>query len=169
MKKIIVYCHGFGSSAKTDKVERLKVVKDSEVYAWDIDIDPRVSIDALTKSIDDILLTDLNGLGELVFVGTSLGAWYAAVLAVMYDAKAFLINPSVDPNNSLEKYGVAEDIRMWYTPMPTPRKATVILSENDEVLDFTDVHWKLPVILVNNESGHRFNGPEFEEFVVNKI
>ena len=60
MKKIIVYCHGFGSSAKTDKVERLKVVKDSEVYAWDIDIDPRVSIDALTKSIDDILLTDLK-------------------------------------------------------------------------------------------------------------
>jgi predicted esterase YcpF (UPF0227 family) len=40
MKKIIVYCHGFGSSAKTDKVERLKVVKDSEVYAWDIDNKP---------------------------------------------------------------------------------------------------------------------------------
>ena len=43
MKPIVVYCHGYGSSSNTDKVQRLRNFG-FEVHAWDIDIDPSVSI-----------------------------------------------------------------------------------------------------------------------------
>ena len=169
MRKVVIYCHGYGSSAKTDKVDRLRVGKNvANVYAFDINIDPRISVPYLENCVENICL-EPNEDVEFVFVGTSLGAWYAAVLADMFNSKAILVNPCLDPHNSLKKYGVSEEVRKWYTPMPNPSKAEVILSENDEVLDFSNVSWKLPVVLVNNESGHRFNGPEFEEFVVNKI
>ena len=89
MKKVIVYCHGYASSNKTDKVFRLKkMLPDAEVHAWNIAIDPEISIPYLTGKIDlDILAT--NPLEEninLIFVGTSLGGWYASKLADIYKA-----------------------------------------------------------------------------------
>lgn len=169
MKKLVVYFHGYGSSANTDKVARLKA-KHEHVYAWDIDIDPSVSIPMLVANINDVLVTNMHDEAELVFVGTSLGGWYASVLAVMYDAHAIVVNPCWDPKISLAKYGVSESVLAKYSCMPLTRHAEYVIAADDDVIDFEPVMCAMwPALTVSATGGHRFNGPEFEEYVVNCI
>mgnify|MGYP000456302165 CR=1 FL=1 len=169
MKKLVVYCHGYGSSANTDKVARLKA-KHEHVYAWDINIDPEVSIPALEKAINDLLVTDMHDDAELVFVGTSLGGWYASVLAEWYDARAIVVNPCYNPQVSLAKYGVDEKILKKYGNMPIARRAEFVIAADDEVLDFAPVMDSMShALTVSATGGHRFNGPEFEALVSDRI
>lgn len=169
MKKLIVYCHGYGSSANTDKVRRLAAVANSEVYAWNIHIDPELSLPFLEDHIDGILVHDMHDEAELVFVGTSLGGWYASKLAEKYGARAIIVNPSYDPSNGLAKYDVNESIRSKYDAMPILKNARYVIAKDDEVINFDELLPKLPNVVMSETGGHRFNGPEFEELVVNHI
>jgi predicted esterase YcpF (UPF0227 family) len=167
-KKVIVYFHGYGSSAKSDKVARL--AKFGEAHAFDIHIDPSVSIPELGDKIDMLLAEDVNAEDEVIFVGTSLGGWYASVMAKQYDCKAIVINPCYDPVTSLIKYGVAESVLVKYFKMPILDKAEYIFAEVDEVIDHSKLRIilaskSIPYIIVSN-SDHRFNGPEFEATLV---
>lgn len=170
MNKIVIYCHGYGSSPLSEKVERLRA-KYPATFAFELDIDPVETIDNVCGHIDDVLLSQqfLNDEeSELVFVGTSLGAWYAETLAGIYGAKSILVNPCYDPANMLAKYGVPEEIRTRYTEMGLhSKKAATVISLNDEVIDFNPIMDKISTgIKITTESGnHRFNGPEWDMVV----
>ena len=169
MKKLVVYCHGYASSAKTDKVARLKA-KHEHVYAWDINVDPEISLPALEKAINDLLVTDMHDDAELVFVGTSLGGWYASVLAERYDARAIVVNPCYNPQVSLAKYGVSPEILNRYEDMPIARRAEFVIAADDEVLNFDAIKPAMAhALTVSPSGGHRFNGPEFEALVSDRI
>ena len=73
---------------------------------------------------------------EIIFIGTSLGAWYAAELADKYKVKAILINPSYNPRQSLLKYEIEENIRNKYSPIKWLNDAIYYIAKNDEVIDF---------------------------------
>lgn len=169
VKKLIVYFHGYGSSANTSKLQKLEAVENSRVFAWDIDIDPSVSIPELLKNIDDtVMLERLHEPCQVVFVGTSLGGWYASTVADIYGVDAVLINPSWHPAKGLsQKYGVDEKIAEKYTEISWNKKYKYFIAKNDEVIDFSPVHDKL--IEVNAEfvdnAGHRFSGVEFQRVV----
>jgi predicted esterase YcpF (UPF0227 family) len=169
MKKI-VYFHGYGSSAKSDKVDRIKRFfgSSADVFAYDINVDPSIAEFELYPQIMDMLLDDVNSQDELIFIGTSLGAYWAYDAAQVFGAKCVLLNPSLDPFNSLQKYGVSSEIRHQYFNYSNEsnfyKKCKVYLAENDEVIDFTKFSKFLStsdVTMVKNET-HRFNGEAFE-------
>lgn len=101
---MIVYLHGFGGSGNSEKVDALieKFGVDN-VFAPDLPLDPDEVVDIIREKVFDWY--DIrNPSDKLVFVGTSLGAFYASFFANKFDAPAVIVNPSVRPNESLKDY-----------------------------------------------------------------
>ena len=161
--KFIVYFHGYGSSPKSDKVDRIKsILPDSEVYAFPIDIN------------HDVASPDFYTESETIFIGTSLGAWWAAKMADKFGVRSVLINPCYDPVSSLEKYGVSEEMRSKYSKMDITdlSNKSFVFSEVDEVIDHSVLISKLDErecsFDIFQNTSHRFNGAEFD-FVIRGI
>lgn len=166
-EKTIVYFHGYNSSPATDKVGLLKE-HFNDVHAFPIDVDPDISLPYLENQIMDLIVSDINSERELVFVGTSLGAWYAGYMAHkfrMEGTHCVLINPaySLDalkidldfPQNVKEKYA-----RIGFA---CPARTKFFIASNDEVIDFTNFH-RDNVTYVEN-ADHRFNGEPFNQVI----
>ena len=163
-RDIIVYFHGYGSNSNSDKVDRLrKRFPDAEVYAFDINIDPDLSLMYLESEIDSVLMDNLHVPTRMVFVGTSLGAYYAERMSYLYGTSLYLINPSYDPCHSLYKYGVKPSICKKYTSMILASYAKYYIGTNDEVIDYSPILDKIKSYNVKFvEANHRFNGVEFD-------
>lgn len=167
MKKVIVYFHGYGSSPNSDKVKRLRQEKDWEVYAFPINIDPTIAFSQLTLYIDMVLAEEpIEEDFEMVFVGTSLGAWWASRISRLYKCNAVLINPCVDPAMSLAKYDVPDEIRSKYYLLSPYFAHKYFFAENDEVIpNETFRHYLFEAgydITVTPNATHRFDGEAFE-------
>lgn len=157
MEKIVVYFHGYNSSAQTDKVQKLKDAGFS-TYSWDINLDASISLNELTDKIDSMLLDNMHSECELFFVGTSLGAWYAANLAQLYDVHAVLINPCYNPKQSLAKYNVDQTILDSYlTDIQFTSKHKVFIGTNDTAIDFSNVDFGNADVVYVKDADHRFN------------
>ena len=167
--KIFIYFHGYGSNCDTPKVQQLKSAfpKDT-VHAFNIDVDPRISIPHLQKCIDNILLTDPNSDEKLVLVGTSLGAWYASRIGKLYAARRIMINPAMSPSTSLKRYGVSDEICSQYDEL-VDADGTYILAEGDEVFDslqtLNEVESIGGKVLMVPGHDHRFAGQIFIDSV----
>ena len=91
--------------------------------------------------------------GNVCFVGSSLGGFYATHLAEKHGLKAVLINPAIDPHVGLRAYiGPQKNLhsgepyeltdahlREWerlYVPRITPGRYLLIVETGDEVLDY---------------------------------
>lgn len=168
MRKLVVYFHGYNSGPNSSKVQKLRrALPDVEVRSFDIDIDPSISMRSLMYNIDMMLLDNLVSCTRIVFVGTSLGAWYAGTLATLYGCDAVLINPSLHPANSLKKRGVDRHICDEYSSLHLNKKHHFFVSLADEVLDFSKEHMLLsmPRTRLYKEGSHRFDGPEFQDVI----
>ena len=170
MKKIIVYCHGYGSSPNSSKVERLMQEPDFDVYAYPASVDPYIAIETVSHNIDKMLLEkDLELSSELIIVGTSLGAWLAAKLATLYKCHAVIINPAVDPCTTLEKYGVPLEIREKYSIFAPAMNHTYFFAGYDEVIDNREFRRNLLAagyhVEVVHGADHRFGGQAFEHVI----
>lgn len=98
----IIYFHGLGSEANCEKTIMLKKAG-FDVYAPEIDIDPVIAERRLTSFIINVIAD--THIGEpVVFVGTSLGAFWAARMNKHFEAYTVLINPRLRPHESLLKY-----------------------------------------------------------------
>jgi len=159
MKKVIVYCHGYGSNTKSGKVQQLKDAG-FETYCYKADMDPDIACESLCDNIDLMLLDYLHQEIKLIFVGTSLGGWMASKLADCYSASAVIINPSHNPKESLERYGISEEIRNKYTPLVANRHYVYFFGENDEVIDhslFTETLVGKCTWFSYKDADHRFD------------
>lgn len=169
MKKIVVYCHGYGSSPKTDKVSRL-IAAGFETYGFPINIDPEVSIPKLADDVMNLLLDQkrMNAEIELVFVGTSLGGWYANKLGALFGAKSVCINPAFNPAESLGMFNVPATVTAKYEPMKVSPLTYLFIAEDDEVIDLVGGIKSGSFVIdaaaktVITKGGHRYNGPEFD-------
>ena len=172
MDRIVVYFHGFGSSTKSDKIDRLRQgVPNATVLAFPIDQDPSISIPFLTQQIKESIGGRQNQTPQIVFVGTSLGAWFASTLARKFSVPAVLVNPSYDPKLSLQKYGLPDGVLVHYSNLFWDPNFDYYVSLDDEVIDFKPILGQLkamPKMHLYNRVSHRFNGPEFED-VIRKI
>jgi len=98
---MIIYLHGFGSSGSSAKVDVLKAKFGADqVFAPNLPIDPSEVVDLIREKVSDWYKTRKPD-DKLVFVGTSLGAFYASFFAHTFDAPAVIVNPSIQPNESL--------------------------------------------------------------------
>jgi alpha/beta superfamily hydrolase len=159
MEKLIVYCHGYDSGANTGKLKALKSAG-FNAHCFQADVDPVEALTYLTNKIDNLLIDHLNQDIELVFVGTSLGGWTASRLSKLYKAKAVIINPSVDPANSLLKYGVSKDICEKYSVFAPHEGHKYFFAKYDEVIDnqifsknLTDAGFDVTIVA---DADHRF-------------
>jgi uncharacterized protein len=95
----IIYLHGFGSTGTSEKSQALKTRFGNEnVWSPDlpIDADEVISmVDAHVRRVNDY---------PVVFVGTSLGGFYANYFAQRFDCPSVLVNPAFDPGQSLSKF-----------------------------------------------------------------
>lgn len=95
---MIIYLHGFGSSGSSSKVDALREKFGAEnVFAPDLPFDPIEVIALVNKLVYD----NYEKYSKIVFVGTSLGGFYANYFAMCIDAPAILVNPSCKPSESL--------------------------------------------------------------------
>jgi predicted esterase YcpF (UPF0227 family) len=99
---LVIYVHGFGSSAYGTKSQLFK-----EHYK-------KLGIDFLAPSLPNIPKLAMENLKELIIhnqkhykkiclIGSSLGGFYAIYLSKIFNLKAVIINPSVNPDTRLEE------------------------------------------------------------------
>lgn len=133
MKTTVVYFHGYGSSSKTDKVVGLAQNFDS-VAAPDIPIDFDDASVYLTNWINDLKSDGRS----LLFVGTSLGGYWASRMSAQFKIPAVIINPSCTPSSTLSRYGVDATVISKYPNLvvssDVPR--IVLLAQDDDMLDY---------------------------------
>ena len=97
-------------------------------------------------------------LDQMALVGSSLGGFYATVLAEEFGCRAVVINPAVNPARDLRGY--IGDIKAWHsdehfyfqsayidelqsmTPatLTRPDRYFAIIAKGDEVLDWREMH-----------------------------
>ncbi len=167
MTNHVIYFHGYGSTPESSKVDMLReeLSSDYSVHAFPIDIDPDKAHLELTEQIDNLLLEDMHSDDKVLFVGTSLGGWWASKLGVLYGISAIVINPPEKPSESLSKYGEPETITSKYEDFTVGEDNVYFFAEEDSVIDNLELRKRiatagLPVFIVKGAT-HRFNGKDF--------
>ena len=141
---MIVYLHGFNSSAQSHKAQVMGRYLAGRGIAFacpDLPPHPLEAIRVIEKQPD------------ACFVGSSLGGFYATYMAEKHGAQAVLINPAIDPHVGLRAYLgpqknlhtgepyelTAAYLQAWqdlYVPRITPSRYLLLVETGDEVLDY---------------------------------
>ena len=101
--KTIVYLHGFVSSPRSKKAQMLgdylrNVAGGIEYVVPELHHRPARAVEQVADACAGVDLSDLT------LVGSSLGGFYATVMAERLGCRAALLNPAVHPHLNFEKY-----------------------------------------------------------------
>jgi len=99
----VIYFHGFASSPMSKKVDMLKAAGFT-VSAPEIDVNPNIAELALVRFIQDEQERYGDSDKQCVFVGTSMGAYWAARMNLFFDVTTIMINPAMKPEIVLKKF-----------------------------------------------------------------
>jgi predicted esterase YcpF (UPF0227 family) len=158
----VLYLHGFRSSPQSAKASRLATLFNQtypDVHWWCPQLPPS-PLEA-SKLISE---KTANWPKEsMAVIGSSLGGFYATWLAHIYDCKAALINPAIDPARDLAKY--IGELSVWHDPneriyfasayieelrhlyvseFKDPHKVFALIAKGDEVLDWNEMTGRYP-------------------------
>ena len=138
---IIFVLHGFQGATPNRKTEVLKkYAKPHVVVGLNYGYTPHVAREHLIRQVEAACW--FHDTQECVFLGTSLGAFWAKFLAIECMRPAILINPALDPVRSLKPYvGVCNNV---------VTNGAFVLSENDVALhkDFYTNDWEAPLLVL---------------------
>ena len=180
----LLYLHGFRSSPKSAKAQRLgRHVAELNALGrglrWaspQLPPSPRQAVQELEWLVADWPRH------ETVVVGSSLGGFYATVLAEKFGFRAAVINPAVAPARDLARYigqqtqfhdpteafyfrpeFVGEFEALSPYPIKHPERYWALIAEGDEVLDWREMvsHYEGARIKLLNGSDHAVS--DFEE------
>lgn len=152
-KQVVIYLHGFNSSPDSFKAKQTKAFfarfyPNIELVIPHLALTPLAAwqqIDQLTRKYKD---------QQLGFVGSSLGGFFATLLANKYSTKAVLINPAVSPYLLIDTLvgdytnpytGVSHQVnsshgdelaQLQFDQISTPESLWVLLQQGDETLDY---------------------------------
>lgn len=167
MKKIVVYCHGYASSAATDKVQDLRKAG-FEVFAWDFDFaEPfEDEFDMIGHKVDRMLIDHLNQDIELIFVGTSMGCIVAKNLADLFGAVGVYVNPCFNPSVVLKDLE-QEELAVAYKDISVAfdDRDVIFIGLKDELIDFSELPFNGSKIYYSENADHRFGMPHFQEVI----
>lgn len=159
----IIFFHGYGSTGDTSNTAKWLKAEfgDDNVIAPSYDCD---CADAAYTKLDRLVYSLIKCDSELILVGTSLGGFWANHFCERYNVKTILVNPSLDPANTLIKYPNADaDSYSRYYKTHTPgRHKTIILGKQDKVVPYTtflDTLKPLYSIFIDDAMGHRVTNP----------
>jgi len=158
----LLYLHGFRSSPRSFKAERLRAWLARErpgVHWWCPQLPP--------SPLEAIALAEAGTAGwprdRRAVLGSSLGGFYATVLAERWGCKAAVMNPAVDPARDLAAYvgeqtafhdpGERFEFRAAYIdelrtltpgPITDPGRYFAIIAKGDELLDWREMTARYP-------------------------
>lgn len=149
--KDLIYIHGFLSSPQS--------LKARQVVAWADEHHPGLRVHVPALPVDPVLaLGQLEAVLEGCnttpgLIGSSLGGFYANILAARHGLRAVLVNPAVHPHRVMRQYIGLQ--RNYYTHLesmvtpghfrwlehmevrpPFPERLWVLLQTGDETLDY---------------------------------
>lgn len=175
----IIYIHGFRSSGKGGKYDRLKrrfrsgFKVHSPSFSDSIGTAKRELLKLMNS--EEIISGD-----RTVVIGTSLGGFYAYYLSVLFNLKSILVNPVLNPSEHMKKYvdTIQKNFRTGRKfkfsqkyidelssmereiekndPEYQKKKIFVVIGEKDDVINRKVVEDKFENILYMDD-GHEFN------------
>lgn len=175
----IVYLHGFASVGNSVKGQRLaERFGNDTVVSPDLPIDPFEAVKTISDAVAASIKQRPNAF-PIVFVGTSLGGFYAKYMSTKLVERAVLVNPATNPAKSLlafvgdntnyttsgvftlteehlEKLQLMQDELAEFPFYP---KIDLFLAKDDTVLPYTEALCDLPEpnsVTVFEDGGHRF-------------
>lgn len=185
----IIYLHGFASVGTGPKSDAfIKEFGAENVIAPDLPLDPdqvETLIDSLTAHINE---------ENVIFVGTSLGGFWAHYFAHKYGDTCVLVNPSTSPSKTmwervghtihnyktgalipvLEEYAAKfkerEDFVASNTEYKRGERTHLFVAKDDDVIPYTEVLESIPFsasCTVTPKGGHRYD--KLWHTVVNKV
>jgi uncharacterized protein len=115
MTAALIYIHGFLSSAQSLKAQQLKTYverhyPDIVVHTPSLPDTPQAALQELDALVQRALHEPFCRLG---MVGSSLGGFFATVLAERYRLPAVLINPAVQPAELVAEHFLGEHINPY--------------------------------------------------------
>lgn len=187
---MIVYLHGFGSTGSSPKVDALSArFGTDKVVSPDLPFDPAEVHKLVNKLVKDFLATRKED-EKLIFVGTSLGAFYSNFFGHLYDCPVVLINPCVAPKKTLvsrlgsnKNYVTGDEfivslahlseldkMREYIDANYSGSLVNLFVAKDDDVIpyDVTLAAYEFPAFVkVTEDGGHRFN--DYWDLVVNRV
>lgn len=167
--KLVVYFHGTDPATYMNQVKRIqKAQPQSLVMSFLVDQNSFVSVESIFDSISFAKINSLYSITEIVFVGTSLGAWWASKLSDIFSSKCVLINPCYNPITFLKKFNISEDILKQYHVMSLDDldRKEFVFSEIDNIIDSSELRTVLYTIGFPYDTfqntDHQFAGMEFD-------
>lgn len=164
----IFYIHGFGSSVNSETLKKLqKSFPDAVGLTYDHS-EPEASLMSLVAQLQQYANDDL------IIVASSLGGWYAEKLTGRIIANYILYNPSTQPEKTLSRHNLSQEILYKYKTLNTNvlpvSSRNVIISIDDETIDpvIADNKYRETADMTYTAGGHRMT-PEAMNVIVNKI
>lgn len=154
---LVVYMHGFRSSSKSVKAQKMIDAFDqaglsSHLWVPDLPASPAQALALVAQLVSARLESQPNT--SLTFIGSSLGGYYATVLGELYkQASVVLLNPAIKPYDDLQDqigkkkvYFSEEEIEfvpaylgdlkaMEQTSLTDPQRYFLVAARDDEVLN----------------------------------
>ncbi len=160
---ILIYIHGFNSGYHPGGYKIVSLQKIAKVTGVSYDsfaVHDEV-IRALGEQLDDKLapfrpLYDQSGLPKAALAGTSLGGYWAARFGSHFGIPAVLVNPTIHPQRSLQRYVghkllnfvtrdrniLRKEVPASYDDIEREGDFLILLDKGDEVLDYREaVEW----------------------------
>jgi len=111
-KQVVIYLHGFNSSPNSVKAQQTvaffaKYYPDIQLLVPQLALSPH----AAWQQIDQLAMQHQQD--QLGFIGSSMGGFFATLLANKYDGRGVLINPAVKPHLLIE--GLVGDYQNPYS------------------------------------------------------
>ena len=154
MSKSILYFHGFASSSNSNKAKVLKNYisknyKNAEIIIPDLNNNFKLAVSQIHELINSAKY-------PIIFMGSSLGGYYASYFSTKLKTKSVLINPAIPPLKDFEMYLgenenystgekfiiTPEDIRfirkMSFKKYANAENTYVLLESGDEVLHYKE-------------------------------
>lgn len=174
---MIIYIHGFGSSAQGFKAKQFRDYfknRGERFIAPSLSYVPQLAISTLEDVIE-------NCGSDVKLIGSSLGGFYALYLSEKYNLKAVLINPAVYADVTLKRaigHGInyydnssyewnsshVESLEMYKTTSVIQKNIMLLVQKGDDVLDYKEAVDFLPDSKLFIEEGGSHNFDEVERY-----
>ena len=154
MTNTILYFHGFKSSSDSGKAQEFKKFIENKTSQTKIIIpDLKDDFKEAHKQIESLIEKNSP---NILYMGSSLGGYYALYFAQLYKTKSVLINPAIPPLKDFEihlgknenyatgnKFTISKDdisyVRsLHYKKILEPKNNLILLESGDEILNYVE-------------------------------
>ena len=166
----IIYLHGFNSDGNGSTAMQLKQHYKENIICPSYDY---INVDNGYKQLNSII-GPLSKNNDLILCGTSLGGWWTNYFSEKYNIKCILVNPALNPSESLKKFigitknfssgkespftleNVKEYAKYKTTESPNVYK-TIFLGAKDTLIDpkITAEYFKNRNVIIDQDEEHR--------------